>query len=277
MTLILIAYGSNSPIDNTPKEKVIARALDELEEQAAVNILSTSRFYQSSAVPASAGPDFLNGAGVVESTLSPEALLAALHRAEAQLGRVRTIRWGPRAVDLDLLAMGDTVLPDRPTEQHWRELDAAVAAVRTPDRLILPHPRMAERAFVLAPLAEVAPDWRHPVLGRTVREMLEALPDDARADLRAIAPHPWTVRQAGLEPDGVAPSIWRRPGADPPTRVHRLCVVRMPGMTGVKLRSLDQAGHTIVETWHRHAAEAVAEARVAFGDLDWVGVDADSA
>jgi 2-amino-4-hydroxy-6-hydroxymethyldihydropteridine diphosphokinase len=79
--------------------------------------------------------------------------------------------------------MGDLVLPDAATQARWRGLDAAAQRSLAPDRLILPHPRMQERAFVLVPLADVAPGWRHPVLGYSVEEMLGALPEAARTEV----------------------------------------------------------------------------------------------
>jgi 2-amino-4-hydroxy-6-hydroxymethyldihydropteridine diphosphokinase len=108
--------------------------------------------------PAQSYPEFLNGAVLLRSQLPPEALLAGLHRIEARLGRDRskeTARWRPRLIDLDLIAMEDLVLDNE--------------GVR------LPHPEMYKRDFVLAPFCEVWPDWRHPVLHRTARELLAAL------------------------------------------------------------------------------------------------------
>ena len=125
---------------------------------------------------------------MLESGLDAEALLAALHRAEAELGRERPARWAPRVCDLDLIAMEDQVLPDRATLERWMAIDLGKAQVVAPPRLILPHPRMHERSFVLAPLADVAANWRHPVTGLTVAEMLAARPDAERAEIVAILP-----------------------------------------------------------------------------------------
>lgn len=108
--------------------------------------------------PATSYPPFLNGVAVLRSRHAPAGILSRLHRIEARLGRDRaaeTARWRPRLVDLDLIAVEDLVL-DTPA-------------------LRLPHPEMHQRDFVLRPLCEVWPEWRHPIHGRTARELLEAL------------------------------------------------------------------------------------------------------
>jgi 2-amino-4-hydroxy-6-hydroxymethyldihydropteridine diphosphokinase len=104
----------------------------------------------------------VNGVAILDTTLSPAALLAVLHRIEAAFGRTRRVRNEARVIDLDLLAYHDRV--SGPGESP-----------------VLPHPRLAERAFVVQPLAEIAPDWRHPGDGRTAAEMLAALPEEGRA------------------------------------------------------------------------------------------------
>jgi 2-amino-4-hydroxy-6-hydroxymethyldihydropteridine diphosphokinase len=148
------------PSDYGPPRETCAAALDALEREP-VKIIARSRWYRSSPVPLSDQPWFVNGVIAVETELDPEALLAALHRVEADFGRAspqaRAAKPNAaRPLDLDLLAYDELV----------RE---------GPEPPILPHPRMAERAFVLLPLREIAPDWRHPGSGEPLSALIEAL------------------------------------------------------------------------------------------------------
>lgn len=183
----LIALGSNLPGPLGGPVSTLEAALSAIRS-AGVTVLSRSAWYTTPAVPAGSGPDFVNGAARLGGTASPERLLELLLAIEADLGRVRLERWAPRICDLDLLAVGGRVLPDRATVATLMALPAAEAGARVPAGLVLPHPRLHERAFVLAPLAEIAPAWVHPLLGLSVAEMLEALPAGDRAVIRPIGP-----------------------------------------------------------------------------------------
>jgi 2-amino-4-hydroxy-6-hydroxymethyldihydropteridine diphosphokinase len=183
--MFLIALGSNlSGTAGSPRDGLEA-ALCAMKRHR-IRVVAQSGWWRSPAYPPGSGPDFVNAAARVEAALEPQALLAALHEVEAELGRSRPRRWAPRVCDLDLLAAGDAIYPDRATVAAWMALPPAEQAERTPDRLLLPHPRLHERAFVLVPLLEVAPDWRHPILDRTVREMFEALPRASFEGLRHL-------------------------------------------------------------------------------------------
>jgi 2-amino-4-hydroxy-6-hydroxymethyldihydropteridine diphosphokinase len=178
----LVALGANDPFGRSMPVETLRQAIARLEEATGAD-LRASRMWRTPAVPAGSGPDFVNAAAALSWSRAPEELLSILHGVEAEFGRVRRDRWGPRTLDLDLLAVGERVLPDRATFQVWADLPADRQSREAPERLILPHPRMHERAFVLIPLAEVAPDWRHPVLDRSVAGMAGALPAAARAGL----------------------------------------------------------------------------------------------
>ncbi|WP_347312409.1 2-amino-4-hydroxy-6-hydroxymethyldihydropteridine diphosphokinase [Defluviimonas sp. SAOS-178_SWC] len=182
--LAAVALGGNQPSPEGDSAATLVAALRAISQDIG-GIVSVSRFFRTPAYPPGSGPDFVNAAALVATDLDASAMLSGLHAIEARFARKRDLRWGARTLDLDLVAFGDAVLPDPATEEHWRTLPPARQSVETPDRLILPHPRLQDRAFVLIPLAEIAPGWRHPVTGRSVAKMLEALPE---ADKAAICP-----------------------------------------------------------------------------------------
>ena len=137
-------------------------------QRGRMTILAASHVYETPPWGVTDQPLFLNACVVVETDLSPEDLLFFLKETEKQLGRKEGQRWGPRAIDLDILLYGDLLL-DSPT-------------------LSIPHLRLAERAFALSPLSEIAPGWKSPRSGRTVAEMAGALTPDEMGDLVKIVP-----------------------------------------------------------------------------------------
>lgn len=180
----LVAVGSNQASGpNTPRETVLA-AMARLNDSP-LKVVAQSRLYATPAFPAGAGPDYVNAACRVSGAEDPQSLLAILHAVEAEFGRERRQRWGQRILDLDLLAFGDAVLPDIKTQTAWAQLPLESQIARTPEELILPHPRIQDRAFVLVPLSDIAPDWVHPVTGLSVRAMGDALP---MAEKTAVTP-----------------------------------------------------------------------------------------
>ena len=143
--MILVGLGANLPHpQHGPPAATLRAALSQFPAEN-MTVTACSRFFESAPVPVSDQPWFVNAVARIETALDPTQVLAALHRIEAAFGRIRQERWEARILDLDLLDYGGQVRAGPPPAPE------------------IPHPRLAGRAFVLLPLADIAPDWVHPV------------------------------------------------------------------------------------------------------------------
>ena len=159
---VLIALGANLPSRFGTPLQTLEVAVREIESKV-LKIVRRSRWYRSEPVPVSSQDWYINGVISVETELGPEALLALLHEIEDQFGRERGERNAARVLDLDLVAYGRLVRVGEGAPE-------------------VPHPRMHERAFVLLPMVDIAPDWLHPVTGIPLAELVKAIPDDQIAE-----------------------------------------------------------------------------------------------
>lgn len=185
MNVFFVALGANLPSHAGLPKVTLTSALDALNSDSC-RVEDVSRFYATPCFPPGAGPDYVNAAARVVCDETPEAMLERLHQIEADFGRAREQRWGMRTLDLDLLAADSAVLPDRETVQKWMTLPSEAQRLSAPDQLILPHPRLQDRAFVLVPLRDIAAEWTHPVTQLTVTEMCDALPPSELAEIRPL-------------------------------------------------------------------------------------------
>ena len=166
--MILIAFGSNLPSRAGTSAETVRAALAVLEPKG-IFPARVSRLYKTEAWPNPDEPPFINAVARVTTALMPSASLKVLHEIERSFGRIRTVPNAPRTLDLDILDYESRIEGGPPT---------------------LPHPRLDRRAFVLVPLAEVAPEWRHPVSGRTAEELLRDIPESVDRIVPLSPDHP---------------------------------------------------------------------------------------
>lgn len=184
-TKVLVALGGNVTSSFGSPRETLLKALEKLQIES-FRFSIQSGIFSTPCFPPGSGPDFVNAVAMYVTSLSAGAVLAHLHAVEKQFGRDRKARWAPRTLDLDLLFYGDAIHPDAATVQHWIDLPPERQTREVPPELLVPHPRIQDRAFVLVPLAEIAPEMCHPLTGRTVRQMLADLPADDIAEIRRL-------------------------------------------------------------------------------------------
>ena len=154
MDLAYIGFGSNIG----DRLKHIQNAIDALSKTEGITLQEISSIYKTDPIGYEAQAEFLNGVAAIQTSLSPLSLLQTLKDIETVIGRQHRIRWGPREIDLDILIYGNL-------------------CVQT-EKLVIPHPEMHLRRFVLVPLAEIAPNLVHPIFQETIHTLLERLGDD---------------------------------------------------------------------------------------------------
>jgi len=157
--MILIALGANLPSQDGPPAATLYAALEKLPNKG-IAIRAVAPFYLSRAWPNPHDPPFVNSVAWVETAHEPGQLLGIVKEIEVAFGRTAGPRNAPRPLDLDILDYDGRIEEGPPA---------------------LPHPRLHDRGFVLVPLRDIAPEWRHPVLGRGVSELIDGLPPEARA------------------------------------------------------------------------------------------------
>lgn len=252
----LIALGANLG----DRAATLSEALDRLSAVEGVAALVRSRWIETAPIGGPSGqPPFLNGAAIVETTLDPESFRRRLEEIETELGRKRLVRWDARAIDLDVLLYEDRI-------------------VDTP-QLIVPHPRMAVRRFVLEPAAEIAGDWVHPTIGWTIeklwRHLIEATPYLAVAGSPAIG-------KSQLAKELTSLSNARLIAAPPPPDAIAAASDSSGPAVAREIEFLARRQHALArQTWDRPNAWAVSDfwfdqslawAAVSLDQADWADV-----
>ena len=161
--MIIIGIGSNLISDRYRSRREACEASIKLLEKHNIQIIRQSSWYESLPIPPSSQSNFINGVIIVKTELNSFNLLKLLMKIEQKMGRRRAERFAARIIDLDLIAFDDQIIRSK--------------------NLTLPHPRLTQRAFVIKPIAEIAPEWRHPITGTQVVRMLETLSDQGISQL----------------------------------------------------------------------------------------------
>lgn len=159
----IVALGANLPSEHGDPVQTLKKAVEAME-RAGLVVTGASRIWKTAPVPFDpAQPWYYNGVVAVETSKSAHDLLTLLLMIEQAFGRVRTVRNAPRVLDLDLIAYDDAIIPEGPD-------------------IIVPHPRMHERAFVLMPLSDITADWSHPQTGESLQALLARIPEEQKAE-----------------------------------------------------------------------------------------------
>lgn len=186
LKIVYLAFGSNQA-DRLEQSVEIIRSSYALLSDKSVNITTISPFFQTPAFPTGNGPDYVNSVVRAETELNPHDLLSVLHDIETRLGRKRNRRWEERIIDIDILDCQGRILPTPEIYSHWRDLALDLQKSTWPEGLILPHPRIQDRGFVLVPLKTVAPNWVHPVTDETIDRLIKRIPPEDLKKIKQIS------------------------------------------------------------------------------------------
>lgn len=167
--MIIVALGANlpGPTGQSPAE-TLEQALSALLEKGC-RLIAQSEWFETEPVPVSDQPWFVNGVAIIETEHDAKTLLEFCFDIEHEFGRERNIRWEARVLDIDIVSFNNEVTP---SPDIW-----GLESNKENEHLVLPHPRMHQRSFVLAPLVAIAPEWQHPVLGETAKDLLGKIED----------------------------------------------------------------------------------------------------
>lgn len=177
MPEIIVGLGGNIPTVQGMPEQTLVSVLA-LMPSFGIRVARCAPFYRTPALSSYAQPDYVNSVAVIETAVPPAELLELLHRIEAVFGRVRRDRWAPRPIDLDLLDYRGLLLPAK------GERGKGAGTGKLP--IALPHPAIGARGFVLLPLRDVAPGWRHPVTGESVDRLIAQLGPEGVKGIRRL-------------------------------------------------------------------------------------------
>ena len=178
MNNYVVVLGSNLSSEFGNSAETLKKCVDEIRSDPSIELLLESNWYISSSILNKREPRYVNVGIRLSTNLKPKELLNFTADLEIKYGRKRQRRWEPRTCDIDILLCDQLILPSKLYFEKWLKLDFFQQKELSPDELILPHPRLQERAFFLKPLNDLQPDWTHPFLEMKAKEMLDSLPSN---------------------------------------------------------------------------------------------------
>ncbi len=178
MNEYVLILGANLPSKFGDIIRTLQMCVDAIKNVASIDLLSESRWYESKSFPDKSKPKFVNIGIKIISTLDPFQVLKIINEIEKGFGRARKNRWDSRVCDIDILYCNKKIIPNRNILKKWMYMKIEEQLIKTPRTLILPHPRIQDRLFFLCPLNELSPNWRHPLLRKTAKEMLDSIPQN---------------------------------------------------------------------------------------------------
>ena len=185
MTKCLISCGANIAGPFGEPLETLKIVLEELRIRK-IEVIGKSKFYSSLAFPNPQEPKYLNRCLEITVDFRADDVLTLLKQIEVKMGRREGTRWGSRSCDLDLLSFANQISPSSEVFNFWYKMPLEEQIIAKPNILLLPHPRLQDRAFVLKPLMEFAAEWTHPVLNASVKEMYHALSKEDQDSVKPI-------------------------------------------------------------------------------------------
>ena len=182
----LVSFGGNLKSEFGSPIESLKHAIGKLELMG-LSVQKKSRWYSSISFPDTSSPNYINGCLKIICKYDPYDTIKRLKVIEKEMGRVINQRWGSRVCDFDILACKNFILPSFEIYSYWKNLSLNKQVKQRPSVLILPHPRIQDRAFVLIPLLDIEPKWVHPVLGIDLTTMINNLSNEQRSSISLVS------------------------------------------------------------------------------------------
>ena len=186
MNEYVLILGANLPSKFGDSAATLQLCIESIKSEPTIELMSQSKWYESESFPDNSKPKFVNVGIKIISNLNAYQILKIIDLIEKGFGRIRKSRWDSRVCDIDIIYCNKKIIPNRNILEKWMTMKIEEQLVATPHTLILPHPRIQDRLFFLYPLNQLSPNWRHPILGKTAKEILDSIPQNAIDVLQVV-------------------------------------------------------------------------------------------